>query len=680
MQKLNVPENIMSYRSKRTRIAATSKAKDTKVQSVEDVVTQVVHDVATAQVQDEETPCTSCCNQSTDQAAMNQPTQATYTEEDDVRSNLGKTSARESLVASPSQPFSTDHSPGFRAGRRRPLHVQNNGFQPNGLNHCVGSRGVQALETQLSSSCNVWIEDPSMTEPRQATTADVNDVRPSKRSVSGRQIRTPPPSQPLPVASPSQLRSSKRHSFWPQEDDEEPFQQGLSQGRRSKPAKWSDDIEFDEMEEVEMRDLEGRRGKKGGRILPRHVWSLQPGVRFVVPVNALDQPVRKGGHVLVKFLGDVAKNGELCPIGEVNWHKVDKSCKANIINLIREKFVLPAREEIDKSILKHVGKKWRAYRYELKVQFKKSDRTQEQVANIVPKRVDASQWTKLVQYWFSEKSQFLSTKGKEARALQSHLHTTGAKSFARMRDEFEKAHGREPGALEWFAQTHLRKDGTYVEDSSKEFLDAAAAMVAQHGSTSSPAKRIAIENQVFNELMYSDDERCQRPIGFGFGANKNKIFGVGGELRKRGYLASGASSEVGTVTRNKLLGIGAEPKRNDYSLDTSTDVERLNFAIAAMSETNELMQARIKMQSQQLKVQSQQLQMQSKQMDGLQFQLQQVTSLLTKFGVMLNNPQLDPTRRGNSCNGINATNTQVSEASSEYTDSDSDSIEWDSDE
>lgn len=85
-------------------------------------------------------------------------------------------------------------------------------------------------------------------------------------------------------------------------------------------------------------DSEGRRGKKGGRILPRHVWSLQPGVRFVVPVNSLDQPVRKGGHVLVRFLGDVAKNGELCPVGEINWHKVDKSCKANIINLIRVGF------------------------------------------------------------------------------------------------------------------------------------------------------------------------------------------------------------------------------------------------------------------------------------------------------------------------------------------------------
>ncbi|KAL2937313.1 Uncharacterized protein RDABS01_020762 [Bienertia sinuspersici] len=628
----------MSYRSKRSKIASTPKVKDRKVQSVEDVVAQVVQDVAASEVQDEEIRHSSGCNQSPDQAAMNQTTEATYTEADDVRSNLGKTSGRASLAASQSQPYDGDPSSRLKAARRRSLRDQDNGAQPN---HGVAPRGAQAVEN-FNSSCNTWIDDPSMTEPRQAATTEVNDVRPSKRSISGRQLHTPPPSQPHRADSPSQPRASKRQSYWVREEYEEPSQQGPSRSRRSKTANWSDDIEFDEMEEVEMRDSEGRRGKKGGRILPRHVWSLKPGVRFVVPVNSLDQPVRKGGHVLVRFLGDVAKNGELCPIGEVNWHKVDKSCKADVINLIREKFLLPPRVEIDKSILKHVGKKWRAYRYELKMQYKKPDRTQEEVASIVPKGVDASQWIKLVQYWFSEKSQFLSAKGKEARALQSHIHTT--------------------------------------EDSSKEFLDAAAAIVAQRGSTSSPAKRVAIENQVFNELMYSDDERYQRPIGYGFGANKNKIFGVEGELRNRGYMASGTSTEKGTINRNKFLGVGVEGKRSDYAaLNNSSEVEKLNFAMAAMNETNEVMEARIHMQSQQLKMQSQQLQMQSKQMEGLQFQLQQVTSLLTKFGVMMNNPQNDSSHRGISCQNNNVASAQVPEASSEYTDSDSDSIEWDSD-
>lgn len=244
---------MMSYRSKRTRTAAASKVKDSKIRSVEDVVAQVVHDVAIAEAQDEETLRSSCGNPTTDQPAMNQPTQATYTEEDNVRPNLRKTSARESLAPSPNQPFSTDPSPRFRSGRRWSPRVLDNGVQAN---HGVAPKGAQALETQVSSSCNVWVDTPSMTEPRQPTTTEVNDFRPSKRSSAGRQIHTPPPSQPLPADSPSQPRASKRKSVWVEDDDDEPFQefqQGLSQGRRSKPAKWRDDIEFDEMEEVEMR-------------------------------------------------------------------------------------------------------------------------------------------------------------------------------------------------------------------------------------------------------------------------------------------------------------------------------------------------------------------------------------------------------------------------------------------
>jgi len=55
---------------------------------------------------------------------------------------------------------------------------------------------------------------------------------------------------------------------------------------------------------------------RGGTILPSHVWPLPLGDRIVVPFYDFYQPLRKGGHVLVWFLGDIAKNGDLCPIGE----------------------------------------------------------------------------------------------------------------------------------------------------------------------------------------------------------------------------------------------------------------------------------------------------------------------------------------------------------------------------
>uniref|UniRef100_A0A7C9AY47 Uncharacterized protein n=2 Tax=Opuntia streptacantha TaxID=393608 RepID=A0A7C9AY47_OPUST len=111
--------------------------------------------------------------------------------------------------------------------------------------------------------------------------------------------------------------------------------------------------------------------------------------------------------------------------------------------------------------------------------------------------------------------------------------------------------------------------------------------------------------------------------------------------------------------------------------DTSAEVERLNFAMAVMSETNELMQAQLQMQSKQLKVQSQQLQMQSEQMEALQSQLQQVTSLLTKFGVMLHNGSIHSTSRGASRAGVDFASTQVPADSGESSVGESESSEWD---
>lgn len=671
----------MSYRSKRSRNVKASKVNDTATRSVEDILSQVIHDVAAGEIQASEALLNSSCNQADGGVkTMAQPAQRATAEADDVASNKKSTARRQ--TSSASQLLAADPPRQLRSSLRHSLRSspsQDSGFQPV---HDVADEGVQ--HPALSSCHTHEAEDPPMTVPVEATNMETNDVQISQRNTSGRQTLAAPATQQHPAGSPrspSQLKAPKTSSCWVQDDDE-PAEQGDSGARHAKLSKWSHEIEFDEMEEVEMRDLDGKRGRKGGKIFPRHVWSLRPGVRFVVPFNALDQPIRKGGYVLVRFLGDVAKNGELCPIGVENWHKVEKSCKANIVALVREKFVLPAREEINREVLKHVSSKWRIYRHRLKIKYKKAGKTQEQVASIVPKGVVPTQWTKLVDYWFSDRSQYLSTRGKEARAAQLHLHTTGSKSFARKRDEFEKVHGREPGALEWFVQTHQRKDGTYVENTSKEFLDTAATMIAQRGAPSSSKERVAIENEVFNELMYSDDD--QRPIGYGSGVSRNKVFGIGAELRKRGFLASDTyhtlAGAEGVTRRNKISRVGGEARSSGYlASDTSAEVERLNFAVTAMGETNELMQAQLQMQSKQLKMQSQQLQMQSQQMEGLQFQLQQVTSLLTKFGVMLNKPPINPTPRGVPYGGLKFANARAPPAMHEFSDGESESSEWDSD-
>ncbi|KAJ8435788.1 hypothetical protein Cgig2_030654 [Carnegiea gigantea] len=113
-----------------------------------------------------------------------------------------------------------------------------------------------------------------------------------------------------------------------------------------------------ENEKVLIRDKDGKTKVRGGTIFPSHVWSLPFGERFIVPFNDFYQPLRKGGHILTCFLRDITKNGDLCPIGEDNWHK--------------QKFVLPINEIVDRKLLQCVGKVWRNHRYQLKRDHKKN--------------------------------------------------------------------------------------------------------------------------------------------------------------------------------------------------------------------------------------------------------------------------------------------------------------------
>ncbi|KAL2933228.1 FACT complex subunit SPT16, partial [Bienertia sinuspersici] len=59
------------------------------------------------------------------------------------------------------------------------------------------------------------------------------------------------------------------------------------------------------------------------------------GLRYYVQFNDFNQPLRKGGSILVSFLGDVAKRETFCPVGVSNWHKLKKKMKADIVILVR---------------------------------------------------------------------------------------------------------------------------------------------------------------------------------------------------------------------------------------------------------------------------------------------------------------------------------------------------------
>ena len=86
---------------------------------------------------------------------------------------------------------------------------------------------------------------------------------------------------------------------------------------------------------ISLADAEGIHHLVKGSVMPRDVWLDTPGFRYIVKFNEFNQPLRKGGKILVSFLGDIAKIDDMCPVGLDSWRDLDANLRANIVKAIR---------------------------------------------------------------------------------------------------------------------------------------------------------------------------------------------------------------------------------------------------------------------------------------------------------------------------------------------------------
>ncbi|KAL2933644.1 Alanine racemase [Bienertia sinuspersici] len=229
---------------------------------------------------------------------------------------------------------------------------------------------------------------------------------------------------------------------------------------------------------------------------------------------------------------------DIVDLGELDWHHIDDVLLADMINEIRDRFVIPDGEIYINKILSRIAKVWRQYKSHLKsLYFKPQEKSQEEHYTSIPCGISRDNWRKLVKYWFSEKGQvmqYMSECGKEARASQCHIHISGGKSFANIRADYEDKHGEEMSLVELYEDVHMRKDGSFIEGTqAQDFLEDAKAKTDILAETDGSKSRKEVENEVFESLMYGG-EPPKRPRGFGFGVVKSNIYGVHGLLRKEG--------------------------------------------------------------------------------------------------------------------------------------------------
>ncbi|KAL2930970.1 M-phase phosphoprotein 9, partial [Bienertia sinuspersici] len=232
-----------------------------------------------------------------------------------------------------------------------------------------------------------------------------------------------------------------------------------------------------------------------GPIQPIDVLSSS-GRRYFVEFNELHQPIRKGGHILVKFLGYIAKMGNYCPLGALTWRKVEDKLKFDIFKKMREHFIIPNDEVYDKLALQRVDMYWRHYKHELKKTFFQPEKkTLEQHYDPVPSGHTTNDWIKL-----------------------------------------EAEHGKPMGLIEAWERSHVRKDGSFVEGTvTQDFLlDAEAKVETLKLSAPSTSCSEDHEDEAFHDVL-NGGKIPERPQGFGFGVKRSDVYGVHGLVRKEEY-------------------------------------------------------------------------------------------------------------------------------------------------
>ncbi|KAM0862969.1 hypothetical protein ACQ4PT_044897 [Festuca glaucescens] len=125
-------------------------------------------------------------------------------------------------------------------------------------------------------------------------------------------------------------------------------------------------------------------------------------------------------------------------------------------------------------VMKSAAKKWRSFKYYLKITFYDAILTLKQnIANGCGNRIHEKQWEKLCKYWRKEKTMAMSVANKATRANQDNArHTASTRSFVVVHEQevgflvLEIKQGQPVSRSELYRIVHTNKDGLPVDDYS----------------------------------------------------------------------------------------------------------------------------------------------------------------------------------------------------------------------
>ncbi|CAN6696907.1 unnamed protein product [Malus baccata var. baccata] len=274
-----------------------------------------------------------------------------------------------------------------------------------------------------------------------------------------------------------------------------------------------------------------------------------------------------------KLIASEVKDPNNLPL-KTDWRLIDEDVKEVFWNTIRDTIAfrdedlvkMPLIRLMTLSIAEHAHKEYRNY---LKKIFYSRRQGEDRLQ--CPPNVDPGQWVEM------EKAE----KNRINRQTKTMNHTTGSKTFVRVREEYRKEHGEEPDPIVFFRMTHSRKDSTWVDETAQQ-KGASMESVVQSKVVDGGEDTPELRTQVYVEEM--GPENRNRVRGYGHGVTPVMV----------PYAATGSS------------------KRSSSSQEAIVQAENLKLRRNEESRTKELDE--LKTQLQQIQATQQQMNQQQQMM------------------------------------------------------------------
>ncbi|KAF7812286.1 uncharacterized protein G2W53_033262 [Senna tora] len=160
------------------------------------------------------------------------------------------------------------------------------------------------------------------------------------------------------------------------------------------------------------------------------VWHMAKNLKVMVELNADGHGNDNGTNLLVRFLGKLARNPNLCPIHLERWSLVPKAKKVQLWKLIEDNFLFDYVAGCS-WVMTTLGERLREHKYHLRCNYFYHFNSMEELLATPSPNVDISDWSIFVRHYHTEKMKNISSQNTSNRKKLKVSHAGGSKSNAR---------------------------------------------------------------------------------------------------------------------------------------------------------------------------------------------------------------------------------------------------------